>query len=530
MFRHTLILLVFLIGNFIYGQNFQWAKSYKLVYNDDRDGGEGIAINPSGQILMTGYRWTRMYIAKYTQSGTQTSTQEFKSNLSVKAMDISVDPNSDLYFTGHYDGTVTFGSFSLTSNLVDDAFIIKTDSLFNPLWVKSLGGDHYDQGQKIVTDDNGDVYVAGQMEGIFHYDSAVLQSRGLTDIFLAKYSSLGHLYWIRQLGGTHYDDLGAMKYHDGFIYLAGTIFGTATFDTITVLNDNETNVFTAKFNLDGHAIWVKKPQTYTAPGWGAHGGNGYAIAINNSGEVYVAGKIYTNLIFGNDTLYHDDLQSAFVARYDSLGNFLAAKKTGGLVCQGIEIGSDGGVYLTGYFNVATTFGNDTLWAWGPGWVANNVYIAKYTSDLNSVWAVRCGGDGYMESKDITLDQNDNIYVTGYYDTYTTRAVFYPYSLPRWGQESFITKLHDYCVGINQTANNQKNSPLYPNPCNDILMIKDPGEVKTFMIYDCSGSLLISKYFDKIENTIDISILKKGIYIVIIESKNGEKSISKLIKV
>ncbi len=439
----ALIMITGLYGNEGNGQNFLWASNY-MPYNTCRNEGEGVELYSSDMVVITGFAFRRMYIATYSLAGAQVSTKEFFSNSSIVANDIAVGANCELYITGRYDGTATFDSLSLTSNVVHDVFILKTDTLYNTVWVKSLGGPDYDQGQKIVTDDAGNIYVAGEMEGRFYFDSTYMQTKGKEDIFFAKYSPEGHLCWIKQLGGQESDNLGSLKYSNGYLYLTGFIDGTAWFDTITVVNDKR-NVFTARFNLDGHALWVKR-SSQAVPSY--FGGRSSALAVNDQGEIFTAGSIYSTLIFGEDTLMPvNPYIGVFIAKYDSSGNNLGARVVGGLNCNGAGISSDGGLFLTGYFEYFTVFGSDTLWSYVMTYPAENVYIAKLTADLDYVWAVRCGADGYMQSTDIALDHNDNIYVTGSYESMANWVYFYPYTL--WGgqgQATFLTKLHDNCVG------------------------------------------------------------------------------------
>jgi gliding motility-associated-like protein len=83
--------------------------------------------------------------------------------------------------------------------------------------------------------------------------------------------------------------------------------------------------------------------------------------------------------------------------------------------EAIALDDSGNVYVTGYFHGSPDFDP------GPGVYSLSVpaprragYIAKYTASGNLVWAKACAGD---ETTDIALDHNGNIYVTGvFYDS------------------------------------------------------------------------------------------------------------------
>lgn len=79
----------------------------------------------------------------------------------------------------------------------------------------------------------------------------------------------------------------------------------------------------------------------------------------------------------------------------------------------IEIDASGNTYVTGYFQGTTNF--------DPNGTANltsngsfDVFIAKYDSDGNYVWAHNIGGGSADEAFDIALDGSNNVYVTGYF--------------------------------------------------------------------------------------------------------------------
>ncbi len=523
---NTLILFFCLFGQSSSGQNFLWAKSYKLaIFTNERDEGAGVCITPTNNILLTGYIENRMYIAEYDQNGVQNSTVEFTSNSRVIAKDIAVDQNSDIYITGEYTGTVTFGNYTLSAMAGShDVFIAKLNPSYVTLWAKSLGGNKYDEGRQIATDDSGNVYLAGEMDGIFYYDSNYFQLWGKTDIFLAKYSPLGQMCWIKQIGGEGFDELGAMKIRDGYLYLTGDCTEDASFDTITVTGSaSSMYVYTAKFNEDGHAIWVKCSQGvsgYSSGGWGS------AIGINEQGEVFSSGFNKGIIIFENDTLIGDNMNQNFIVKYDSNGNVLSAKKIGGSGIGAADVGSDGGVHVTGRFWYDVIFGKDTLWAYG-GTMGGKIFITKFSSNLDPVWAVNCGCTDWNDAHDLTIDNSDNIFVTGYYDGST--GVFWPHTLPSWGGETFLTKLHDYCVNIESPTTHNQHSIIYPNPCENAMQIDNKRNLESIKVYDLCGNLLASKKLEKMTNTIDLTHLIKGVYIVVLESTNGEKKAEKLIK-
>ena len=82
------------------------------------------------------------------------------------------------------------------------------------------------------------------------------------------------------------------------------------------------------------------------------------------------------------------------------------------------------------------------------------------------------------------------------------------------------------ASINET--NKTKFSIYPNPAQDELKISSESEIQTLEIYDLAGRALLTKQAIPAENSIDISTLLSGTYLVKITS-NGTTHIQKLIK-
>ncbi|WP_435523736.1 T9SS type A sorting domain-containing protein [Chryseobacterium indoltheticum] len=68
---------------------------------------------------------------------------------------------------------------------------------------------------------------------------------------------------------------------------------------------------------------------------------------------------------------------------------------------------------------------------------------------------------------------------------------------------------------------------YPNPFADVLNISDVSNVKSISVVDISGKLV--KTFDKPESTLHLGGLNSGMYLVVLNMKDGSKQTIKAIK-
>lgn len=140
------------------------------------------------------------------------------------------------------------------------------------------------------------------------------------------------------------------------------------------------------------------------------------VATDANGNVYVSGY-YTSdsIIIGTVTLPNAGLSfnDMFLAKYDSSGNFLWAQRAGSTMSdRGVSLATDGAgnVYLTGYFYSPTiTFGTYTFTNAGN---VGDVFIVKYDSNGNVLWATKEGGPGLEIPFSINVDATGNIVVAG----------------------------------------------------------------------------------------------------------------------
>jgi hypothetical protein len=114
---------------------------------------------------------------------------------------IAVDAAGNVYVTGNYAGTANFGGISRTSAGNNDVFVAKYNSSGTPQWVRSAGGTGTDYGAGIAVDAAGNVYVTGYYQGTASFGGISSTSAGLYDIFVAEYNSSGILQWVQSAGG-----------------------------------------------------------------------------------------------------------------------------------------------------------------------------------------------------------------------------------------------------------------------------------------------------------------------------------------
>jgi hypothetical protein len=339
-----------------------------------------------------------------------TNNKAGKPEKPILGTDISIDCENNSYVTGSFNGTATFGTIVLTSELVD-IFIGKLDPSGDWQWVQQAGGGFNDNGYSISVDLNNNSYVTGFFEGTATFGTIILNTFGGSDIFVAKLDPIGNWQWIIQVGDIAEDTgYGITVDQDGNSYITGSFSNTVTFGTTILTSANSTDIFVGKIDTDGSWQWATQSI-------GSQSAIGFDISRECDGDLYVTGTFTGSVTFGSLMPLNSNPPTSseiFVAKLDQDGNWLWATQADGSESnQGKAIDSDcdGNSYVTGIFRNATTFGSVVLTSMGN----NDIFISKLDTNGNWIWTRQAGGDMIDDGLSISVDCQDNVYVTGSFE-------------------------------------------------------------------------------------------------------------------
>ena len=247
--------------------------------------------------------------------------------------------------------------------------------------------------------------------------------------------------WAKSAGNMWYEEATAIAidasgntYITGFYNEANPTPYTISFGTSTITSVLGKDAFVAKYDPTGTLLWVR-----SAGGTGDDLGKG--IAVDASGNVYITGQFSsTSMVFDTVTISTTAFNDAFIAKYNSSGDILWAKKVGGAGGDyGYSIGVDAAsnCYITGYFNSSTVIiGSSTLSNPFSGTGGYQFFIAKYDAFGNPVWGKATTSSSQSTGNDIAVDAAGNSYVTGFF---SSAATFDAISLTGAGKDIFIAK-------------------------------------------------------------------------------------------
>ena len=323
-------------------------------------------------------------------------------NITDNGMEVTVDPNGNVFAIGAFSGTLTVGTEQLESPDIFDSFIIKYDEDGDLLWAMNSSSNYINYGKGAATDNAGNCYIAGYFYESLTFGGLTLTSSGRKDIYLAKIAPDGDVLWLKRGGGSLEDASTTIAVNgEGEVFLTGYFEGTANFDTV-VLVDSVRRVFVAKYDTGGNVVWVKKGRACPSSG------SGPKIACDEIGNCYLTGDEHDSS--GTDI---------YVAKYDRDGTVVWSKGIDSAGSNsfdynhGVAVDSVGNVFLAGNSRGTLNFGSDTISCnSSDSW--QEIFLAKYNANGKELWARSLCGGSYEFGKAIGVDRQDNVFVTGYF--------------------------------------------------------------------------------------------------------------------
>lgn len=281
-----------------------------------------------------------------------------------------------------------------------------------------LGGSQFDSARDISVDEAGNIYVIGDASSPDFPTTGNQAVPGKA--FISKLSNNGTLLYTTFLGGNGFNEgEGIATDNAGNAYVTGRTF-SENFPTLNAIQGNSSQplqkAFITKLSNTGSLV-------YSTLFGGSVFNAGRSIAADNNGNVYVTGETTSpdfpilNAIQpaygGTQNNFSLTLGDAFAVKLSSEGQLVYSTYLGGNNDDGglgIATDGNGNAYITGatYSNnfplqnaIQSTFGG-----------VQDAFITKLAADGNLVYSTYLGGTGSELGEDIAVDTNQNVYITG----------------------------------------------------------------------------------------------------------------------
>ena len=215
-----------------------------------------------GSELVGGDGWGNIFLVKLKGTdGSHVWSKSFGGTGTNFIKDSAVDSNGNIIMTGEFQGKINFGGDSLESvGNKSDIFVVKLKADGSHNWSKSFGGNGMDKGESITVDSGDNVLVTGSFGATINFGGGSLKSKGNSDIFVAKLSgNQGEYIWAKGFGSEGEDSgNGIAVDNQGAVLITGSFRDTINFGGGSLESKGNSDIFVAKLSGDnGEYIWAK---------------------------------------------------------------------------------------------------------------------------------------------------------------------------------------------------------------------------------------------------------------------------------
>lgn len=488
------ILITFILF-FLFSSIKAQSSFYKVYSSNDYDFGEGIVqLNDSSYAVVGtsgGFgNSSQAFLMRVDKSGNYLWSKSYGGIEEDGAKRIlSIDTTG--YYLAGYTNSIGSGGY--------DFYFVRTDTLGNVIWEKSIGESGWEQlSDAILLKDSSFIF-----SGFSNSNTT-----GDNDQILGRMNFDGDLLWYDQFGTTGDDQIKAIdKVSDSTFIAVGYSY---------LIDSSATKAYIRKFDIDGNIVWEK---TY------GFSGNYFLNDVEVVDSfIYAVGKHW------NDTLYEFDAYS-------------------------IQLDLDGEEFLSYSFYIQGYDSYDLILKYGE---SDKFYVGK--SIMNGVSTYPVGQDfdiirmnqylNYDNSgfpfSNVGDDQGNQICKTldggavmvGYNSAFNSGgsnvAVLKIGPNDEYPSTTGFQEINTL-VGVNQLNEDIVDFKIYPNPFilgkdnNLHLKISSPNDTKKLIIYDASGNILFTKNLNLIidKAQIDLSLLNLSSGLYFIEYKGSNEANVKL---
>ncbi len=335
----------------------------------------------------------------------------------------ATDPDGNVYVAGTFtNDTVYFGSYMLTNPTQtfypQNMFLVKYDVAGNLIWatapnyVNEMNDYFYLSVSGLATDASGNIYIAGSIRADAINFGTISQTflgpHG--SVYFAKYNKDGSPVWVNSGRSNHLCNAGSVATDNmGHVYFVGNYNEVIWLGGVDLTGpETSTCMFLLRTDTAGNQQMLSK----------IVGSEQNIMALNSHYQPVVSGKFYDSVFAGSTTLTSSSTYIYFVAQMDSSGGVVWAAPGIPIPTyrtMAISADTSGNIFVSGSFDAdSVSFGSVSLVK--PSTDTTDIFLVKYDAAGNSIWAQTATGSGVDQVTAMGCDRNNNIYVTGYYQS------------------------------------------------------------------------------------------------------------------
>lgn len=258
-------------------------------------------------------------------------------------------------------------------------------------WINTITGPSFDETFSMSIAPGGDLHVVGVFSDSLNVGGMTVKALGNYDIFNGRFNSKGKAVSADAHGGLDVDEAySIVADNKGNYYFGGAFVDQALVSgqLIEGLDANSMDMFVAKFDKYGVLQWAK------VFGSTAYDEGAPYVAVDSTGNVYVAGGVGGTGQFGTKTYKAVGKLDAFVAKLNSAGDFQWVVGSGSAdndMAKGVSVSPNGDrVYSVGTFMGQVSFGNSTYESYSG---KPDFFVRAVSATGQPLWTQRLGWSG-----------------------------------------------------------------------------------------------------------------------------------------
>jgi hypothetical protein len=441
---------------------FVWVQT--LAANGVAVDANAITVDGIGNVYITGYAGTSIFVSKYTNIGSLSWTQTMVGDSAyTTGNSIAVGKSGNVYVIGNFYGTVDFdpgaNTHTISAKKRNDIFITKLNVAGNLVWVKCFAGSGYEWGSGIVLDGSENVYSTGQFASAIDFDPGPGIFYMWGECFILKLDSASNFKWARNLGGGAGGAAIDVDSH-GNVYTCGSFSGRTHFyagkQIFPLISEPYLDVFIIKSDSLGDLGWIKQLG-------GEKHDHAISIAVDKNGNIYTTGYFNTTADFDPGPGTYTLTSPVFTGTYTTYNSDVFVHKMSNCSpSQSMSIVSSTNMLCRGDSALLTASGAASF-TWGAGQNTSSFYVKPEYNALYQVWGTDVNGC----ENSVSIVQNVTV-----------------------------------CVNTSLQENEQKNYCLFPNPGSGQFRLEGDLESKivTYSLTDLNGKVLESGTMEIKEET------------------------------
>lgn len=537
--------------------NWVWANNATGLRSEE---GNAVAVDKQGNVLITGFYddlssgpytidigsttltskgGVDIFVAKYNSAGQLLWAKTIGGVGEDRSTGIATDAAGNVYVCGYFNSaTIYCDSISANTTAGFNVFVCKYNSSGAIEWINTAGGSSADYCYSITVEPNGIGYLTGMFKSpTLSFGNINLNNQYATfsaKLFIAKFNPTGNWVWAKTLSDGVSSGNGICLGRNADLFLTGSYSGTAVFDTTTITSNGSKDIFIARYDTSGNTLWVKGiggslEESGNAVTSDIHG-NAILTGFTKSISLQIGGNSYSNSGSPDGDI--------LIIQYNLSGAFNWARKaTGYSNDTGLSISADGlgNTYTTGYYNGSTlSFGAITINSASVTTSVGDMFVVKYDSTGQSLWAKNLLASTGAWGKSIAADSIGNCYITGFFEDATMNfgsTVLSNTSFSFGWRDIYVGKINNGGTPVSIQNNAEGNFlTVFPNPSSGKYNINAISkQVMYYEVYNSSGVLIDKKTVENTPPLIDLEQQPKGMYFLKIKRAENSFDFVKLIR-